>query len=532
MVLLKKSNLHPVWLAAISGVLLWVSWPTSPLTLLIFSAWVPLFMLEARSKRLLPFWGWTYLTLLIWNVATTWWVGNTPVPISGVLANVLNALIMTVPWIGFWKAKRRFGLLPGYAALVAYWLTFEYIHLNWELSWPWLTLGNAFAGVPGWVQWYEWTGTSGGTLWVLLVNMLVYEAIKSQEPPVKRFKGLALALGAPAILSGLLYAYRHHMSSVPDQGPNVVVVQPNIDPYNEKFEAGTEAAQLAQLIALSESAVDSNTDVVIWPETALPFEVNEPQFWQVPSLKPLHAFLARYPRIKLLTGLAGFRYLPRDTTTMAMRYDSATGRNYEEYNSALQTDSSRAITFYHKGKLVPGAEIMPYRWLFGFLDKYSLDLGGTSGTYGRGMERVVFPPTQSGYRIGPIICYESIYSAYVTGYVRNGANLLAIITNDGWWGNTQGYKQHQQYARLRAIETRRWVARSANTGISCFIDPLGKVYQPQPWNTKAVIKMNLPPETTKTLYVQLGDWISILALIWTLLAQGAGILSRIRKRTS
>lgn len=516
---------HPVFLSVISGVLLWGSWPTSPLTPLIFFAWVPLLSLEARSTRLLRFWLLTWLTMLVWNVATTWWVGNTTVPTSGILANVLNALIMTVPWLGYWKTRRRFGQTAGFVSLIAYWLTFEYIHLNWELSWPWLTLGNVFALHPGWVQWYEWTGASGGTVWVWAVNILIFVSLNSP----RRARAAALTIALPLLLSISIRAYRAPLRDIPKNGPNIVVVQPNIDPYNEKFQNGTEVQQLAKLIALSDTAVDTATDAVIWPETAIPFAVDESRFWQTPVLKPIEAFLERHPRVRLLTGLAGYRTLPADTSTAAMRHDDATGQNYEEYNTALETDTSGRLEFYHKGKLVPGAEIIPYTWLFGFLEKMSLDMGGTSGTLGRGADRVVFSPTASGYRLAPIICYESIYGAYVTGYVRNGATVLAVITNDGWWGDTEGYRQHQQYARLRAIETRRWVARSANTGISCFIDPLGKVYDAQPYNTMAAIKMRVRPLTVMTLFDRWGDWLSVLATAWTLLALGAAVVLRIQR---
>jgi len=535
--MLQRTNsfLHPVLLSVISGVLLWLCWPTSPLTFLVFAGWVPLFFLEAQSRRLLRFWGLTYLSMLIWNVATTWWVGNTTVPVSGVLANVLNALLMTIPWIGYWKAKRRFGSMVGYACLVAYWLTFEYIHLRWEFSWPWLTLGNVFAGTPRTVQWYEWTGTTGGSLWVWVVNIAIFEAISRRagispkESALKAWRMVALIIVIPLLVSMAIGHYRKDMGAVPGTGPNTVIVQPNIDPYTEKFTQGSEGEQLNKLISLSESKIDSNTTFVIWPETALPFPINEDSFWNHESMQPLSFFLKKHPQIHLITGLDGYRYLPRDSTTKAMRYDSATHVYYEEYNTAVQLDTSSRISFHHKGKLVPGAEIIPYTWLFGFLEKFSLDMGGTSGTLGRGTVRAVFVNPENGFRIGPIICYESIYSAYVAEYVRNGANILTIITNDAWWGDTEGYRQHEQYARLRAIETRRWVARSANTGISCFIDPLGKVYQAQPWNTASAIKMIIPKEDAMTLYVQWGDWLSVIAIGITILGLMMGVYGRFRK---
>src|SRR3989337_1305335 len=141
------------------------------------------------------------------------------------------------------------------------------------------------------------------------------------------------------------------------------------------------------------------------------------------------------------------------------------------------------------------------------MGKWFEDFGGISGTLGRDSERKVFVSRNNHFKAAPIICYESIYSDYITEYIRKGANILTIITNDGWWSDTQGYRQHMNYARLRAIETRRWIARSANTGISCFIDPAGNVYEPQPWDTSASIKMNIEPLQKQTFFVQHGDYL-------------------------
>ena len=164
------------------------------------------------------------------------------------------------------------------------------------------------------------------------------------------------------------------------------------------------------------------------------------------------------------------------------------------------------IELYHKAKLVPGVETLPS--FLSFMGKWFEDFGGISGTLGRDSERKVFISRDNYYKAAPIICYESIYSDYITEYIRKGANILTIITNDGWWGNTPGYKQHMNYARLRAVETRKWIARSANTGISCFIDPLGNVIDPQPWDAAASIKLAVPVDSRQTFFVKHGDILS------------------------
>ena len=137
-----------------------------------------------------------------------------------------------------------------------------------------------------------------------------------------------------------------------------------------------------------------------------------------------------------------------------------------------------------------------------------------------------------GFSIAPAICYESIYGEFMGRYVDKGASLICIITNDGWWGNTPGYKQHMSYARLRAVETRRWVARSANTGISCFIDPMGTVRDYRPWDKADALKLAIPAETVKTFYVRHGDLLSRVALIISGFLIGWTLISAIRKNGS
>ena len=155
------------------------AWPVSSLTFLIFIAWIPLLWLESTVKSRKKFFGLTYIAMFIWNVATTWWIWNASAP-GALSAFFANSLIMCLPWLGFKIAKKRLGEKIGYVSLIAFWMCFEYIHLqDWGLSWPWLTLGNAFATHPEWVQWYEYTGTSGGTLWIMLVNILLFLHLKN-----------------------------------------------------------------------------------------------------------------------------------------------------------------------------------------------------------------------------------------------------------------------------------------------------------------------------------------------------------------
>jgi len=463
--------------------------------------------------------------MFIWNVSTTWWIWNASAP-GAVSAFLANSLLMCLPWLGFKIAKKWLGELPGYIALIAFWMCFEYIHLqDWGLSWPWLTLGNAFAIHPEWIQWYEYTGTSGGSLWILVVNIFLFRHIKNNfnREGTKRYKNLVaviLILIAPVAFSLLGFTPTSSSKLLPATKSNIVVVQPNIDPY-EKISnaAGSFEGQLQKFIAISESKVDDNTALIVWPETALFMDkgIDEGNMKSNRFLNPLWSFLNRHPRSSLFTGIESYRMF--DAKTKYSREFS--GQYYEAYNGAVLLDSNGASSFYHKSMLVPGVETLP--WFLRFIDKWFEKFGGTTAGYAKQSERAVLTE-KNGYKIAPSICYESIYGEFMSKYVRNGANLVCIVTNDGWWKKTPGHKQHMNYARLRAIETRTWVARSANTGISCFIDPYGNVYNPQPYNTTAAIKLSIPVNAaSKTFFVRYGDilsrvmaGLSILLLVYTI----------------
>ena len=495
----------------------------SPFTFLIFVAFIPLLWLERRGIRRRSFFGWVYLSMLIWNIGVTWWIWNSTGP-GAAAAIMANSLLMCLPWLGFRWVRRSCGDAFGYLSLLVFWLSFEYLHLhNWGLSWPWLTLGNVFATHTGWVQWYEYTGTSGGGLWILAANILLFQLWISRRKRtllIPTIIVIFLPLGFSALLG-------NHTPDKPTASIGVVLVQPNIDPYG-KLVAGSFEAQLQELIRLSESAIDSNTKLVVWPETAI-FSDNgfiEDSLKENYFLNPLWAFLRRHPNINLLTGIESLRIFTYKHSPTALKIPNSKDY-YESYNEAIILDSSGPVSFYHKTMLVPGVETLPP--FLHFLDSWFEKFGGTTAGYTGQADRTPLATSDKGLVIAPSVCYESIYGEFMAGFVDNGAGLLAVITNDAWWGNTPGHLQLENYARLRAIETRRWVVRSANTGISCFIDPAGMIVGSGPWEQPAVIRRQVPILQQLTFYTRYGDILSkiILALAAFLLA--FTIIKRIRR---
>src|SRR5690606_6469889 len=169
---------------------------------------------------------------------------------------------------------------------------------------------------------------------------------------------------------------------------------------------------------------------------------------------------------------------------------------------------------YIKSKLVVGVENFPFKsFLEPILGNVMIDLGGTVAMRATQKERSVFVNDIKNVNAAPIICYESIYGEFVTDYVKKGADFLAIITNDAWWSDTQGHEQHLSYARLRAIETRKSVARSANTGISAFINEKGEIVKQLGYLKKGTLTAEITTNDKQTFYVKYGDYIARISIL-------------------
>jgi apolipoprotein N-acyltransferase len=303
-------------------------------------------------------------------------------------------------------------------------------------------------------------------------------------------------------ISFSLYRYNHYTEQV--NPSNIVVAQPNIDPYAKNGEIPT-AEQIAILTKLSDSLAQVNTEFFIWPETAIPDYINEDHIRSNNYFLQVQRFLSKYKNGNVITGAETYKlYNSRETKTA----DAVPGSDQfmDHFNTAVNIENSAEVQFYHKSKLVPGAESLPFGNALSFLKPVFEHLGGAVGAYG-GQDQPSELYAASGIGAAPVICYESIWGEWVAKSVRNGAQFIAIITNDGWWENTSGKDQHLDYAKLRAIETRRWVCRSANTGISAFINERGDIVQQSKWWVRTALKQNINLNSDITFYVDHGDYI-------------------------
>ncbi len=519
----KPGQWHNWGLSALNGLLLGLGFPGYvPFPFLLFVGFVPLLWLEEQirtnesSHKGRQVFVHSYHAFLVWNILSTWWVANTALA-AGIVAIVLNSLFMAVVFTLYHYARCMMPRLA-IAALLAFWMAFEYLHLNWEISWPWLTLGNGFAQAPVLVQWYEYTGVFGGSLWVLGGNILALALWKHWRERALRTRAafrLALWIALPVLFSAYFYlTYREEGS----QTVQVALVQPNYEPHFEKFVI-SESKQIDRFLSLSASVVNDSTDYLVWPETSFGY-VDTRAIEAYPAVERLRAFMAPFPRLKVIAGIDAYHlFLPGEPHSRAVRVSYSDGEPvyFEALNAAAQfTSESPEVQLYRKSKLVPGPEILPYREVFGFFKPIIEQVQGTVAGVGTQKERTAM--RSSSGRIAPVICYESVFGEFFTGYIRqSGAQAAFIMTNDGWWDNTPGHKQHLWIGRLRAIETRRSIARSANTGITCFINQRGDILQPTRYNEPVAISGQVRLNDRITTYVRWGDFIARIAVFTALI---------------
>ncbi|BDS11267.1 apolipoprotein N-acyltransferase [Aureispira anguillae] len=515
-----------------SGVLLAGGFMPMPTFFLMFVGFVPLLWVEhiiteAKVKHS----KWTvfkfaFNSFLIWNLLSTWWIQNSSF-IAGMLGNTLNAIFMCIPFVFYHVTKKNMGQRAANLGFVSYWMTFEIGHMTWDISWPWLTLGNSFAHLPSLVQWYEFTGVFGGSLWILVLNIWLANILFSYLKKEDNFSwGTALirpliVVLLPLIISLGIY-YNYEVTTA--KSVEVLSVQPNYEPHYEKFNIPQEE-QLKQFIKLTEEGVTNKTAYVLFPETSFRrLEANKLE--ASPIIQKLKAFNAKYDHLNIITGLSAYIYYKKGEKHPPHVYTYCGGKQnsceyFDSHNAAIQLNTeSQSIPYYKKSKLVPGAESMPYIGNISFFKSLILDLGGAPGlSLGTQDQRAVFSSKYG--KVGPLICYESIYGDYVTDYVKEGAEALFVITNDGWWDNSIGHRQHLYLSSLRAIENRRYVVRSANTGISCFINSRGDVYRASNYDEPIAIRDDIYLNDKTTFYTRYGDLIgrvSILVSIWLLVS--------------
>ena len=507
---------------------------------------VPLLCMEriATMTGTRRIWLWHYGAFVLWNAVTTFWVCNATVG-GGIFAVLANAFQMSIVFGLFrWSRKILKGSLP-YILLAMMWIAWEKYYLTAaQISWPWLVLGNAFARTLSMAQWYEYLGTLGGSLWIWACNLGLFGIMVSlsdgswsmfnAKAKTAAIGGYLLLLAAPMALSMHIYS---SYDEAADRTIDVAVLQPNIDPY-QKFQALSQDQQdaiLAGQLTEALTKTDSGRMVLaVAPETFTSHVcTNNLSFSK--TLRRFNNIIEKRPDVSLLMGASTYDLIESETAPSHTARKVSDGMWIETHNSALMLTGNRPEQIYHKSKLVVAVEMTPYPAFFCKIDDL---LGGVMGR-NIGQDEVTLlncekrdstGKVNASVPVGCAVCYESVYPEHFAEYVRKGAELMTVITNDAWWGNTPGYRQHLSYSSLRAIETRRDIARSANTGISALINQRGDIVAETEWWKPAVLTGKVCLNDRQTFFVRQGDIVGRLCVFFSvLLLLGVAVRIKVRK---
>ncbi len=499
---MKKSQLwdQPWALSVLAALFLWLSFPPFNMGLLQIPAFVLLFRLSVISVSVRQMILYAWPSFVLWNLLSTYWLMMATVT-GGAAAIVANAALMLIP---LWLIRKLFlsNLNPVFASFIAasIWVSYEFLHHQWDLSWPWLTLGNAWSNLTGVIQYISVTGVWGISFWVVFSAALAYQSIVTNSKAVVRSAAVIFfAFPVFSVLSMI------NIQQPDDKPLDIVIVQPNSDSYQDYGGMESLDDLVTKLLTLSDEARNEATELIIWPENALDASMT----LQNPHISRIQDSLSAW-NVELITGSGYMKYYGENEIP-ALTRGNHSGRYFNVYNAAFHLKSDQPVNVYEKGRLVPVVERFPFVEYFHKTDRFNwLDWGGFQG-YGLGTEATVFDI--NGGRTPALICYDSVFPGWVNEFVNNGADFLTIITNDGWWGDSHGHIQHFAFARLRAIEHRRWIARSANNGISGIISPDGKVQLETDYWTEDAFSFRIYRSDYKTFYTRFGNWLPVLLLI-------------------
>ena len=502
-------------LCVLSGVLLGAAFPPSPLGVLACFGAVPLLIVLADVESTGVALRYTYLAMFVFHVITLNWTGgyvemkDPYMMIAGAVTMIVHPLFYWIPIGCYLYVRNRMGALPALLALPFFWVGYEYSHTLSEWSFPWLTLGNSQSFDLARIQIAEFTGVFGISFWILVLNViafLIYSAAAQRDRfpgwfSVRRLLVLFLIVFIAPLIYGIIVLSNAHVDGshpAMDKGTVTVgIIQPNLDPWERWAAHGRSIIDKCWTLTGDLTSGNNRPDIVLWPETVMPY------FLLLPSnaglLTEMRIRAAR-DSVAVLLGLPQMvEYPDSQKAPKSSRRDPMTGGRYDIFNAAafLQPGVD-SVPWYGKMKMVPIAERVPYADFFSALDflRWGVGIGG----WQIGPGHVVFRDARTGAAFSTAICYESIYPAFIAESVKKGAEFLTIITVDSWWDHMSGAYQHERFAVFRAIENRRWVARCALGGISCYIDPFGRVYDATRLMTTAELSRTIGRSTALTFY--------------------------------
>ena len=483
---------RPYWqLAVVSGIMIGASYPPLKLGVIVYLAFIPLIEIvtSARPGKAACL---AFLAGLISNTIALYWLAfNSGATFWVVFLSLVGAVIyLSAQWsilasvVAWFHSRTGKGLLM----FPFLWVTMEYFQSFGLLAFPWISLATTQADYLAPIQLVEFTGIYGMTFWIILLNTQLYRLLTSPAPLLPRLRiWTAVVLVLPWI-----YGYGR-MLSFPAQSSNeaelsIAVVQPNMGPH-EKWDRSKRQWVFEVLDSLYVEAAQKGVDMVVWPESAVPTYLRRDRFRRRFIQNRVEEF-----GVPLFTG--------------ALDFDRKDGF-LKHYNSIFMFNVDGSLESYYKIHLVPLAEYNP-------LDaQVSLTENLSFGHYNPGTRYTDFFLKESQF--AGVICYESSFPRLVHRLVSQGARFLVVVVNDGWFGNTSEPYQHVALSRLRAVEHRMPVLRSANTGISVHVDKAGRFKSKLDLDERGIIYAGFSPSDGLTFYGRFGDLFAFLITLVTFL---------------
>jgi apolipoprotein N-acyltransferase len=368
--------------------------------------------------------------------------------------------------------------IPYEVAFAVSWWAIEYLRSLGPLGFPWVSIGYSQTPYIPVIQQASVIGLYGVSAWLVLVNGLLSRFIASRRVASL---GVAIVVFAVPVIWGLTTLSQ----TEPEDTARLSLIQPNISGTVKWDQAFAEST----MYMLWEMSADArSSDMIVWPETAVPFHLTHS-----PGSLDDVITLAEDLEMSLLLGFPD--------------YEELDGQ-FRFFNSALfVTPAGGRIAEYRKIHLVPFGEMIPFEDRIEILRR--IDLG--EGDFSPGDEYTVFELDTLKFAVA--ICFESIYPDLVRGFVRRGAGFIVNITNDEWFGPSLGPYQHAQMAVMRAVEFRVGLARCANTGISMFVDPYGRITSQTELFKRRILTGDVVVGSGETLYLKAGKYLETGVLI-------------------
>lgn len=528
---LKKERL----LLIIGGIITGMAFPPIPFNFLVFLGLVPYLMVITKRERLIDINRGTYLFSFVFSFTTIYWVGaftearDPFLMIAGGFLFFANPILFLIPSTLYYFTKKHINEKAAIWLFPFFWVVYEYVTMSTDLRFPWILLGNSLPDYNLYIQIADITGVLGISLVVVYINIFLFKIFERYRSEKKISPFYSLLLGLFVLIPIIYSIAKINNLTFEEKKVKVGIVQPNLDPY-EKWSGGSLEEITGNYLKMSREAVKEGARIIFFPETALPVYLLNGAYGHI--VDSLYNFVSNN-NVYLLTGMPDFRFHgKKEDAPPNAKYSDIGEFYYTTHNAIYLFPPTRGqIQKYGKIKLVPFGEKTPFADQIPFLGsliKWGVGLSGWNVGYDTSLFKLTID--NDTIKIFGAVCYESAFPDYVADYSGKGGNMIAILTNDSWYGKTSGPYQHMKMGILRAIENRKTVIRAANGGISCIISPYGEVEKESELFEKAILTGEVRLNDYETFYTQNPRLIPGIALTIAVWISGLVIIKRIKKK--